>query len=359
MRKAMSRILLSGILAAAVLGATACSSKKEEATAAGTAAGTTAGGSQETVASADGIGFPKDETITLVVPGKAGGGSDLGIRYYSEGLNRLYGLKTTVTNYDSNTVGHQTVANAKPDGTTLTVATSALNIQYITGNAEVNPTKDLTLIACLQDNGFSTLAVPADAPYDDFAGFVEYAKAHPGELNAGMPAAGANTFLFGMLTSATGIELNSVECASESDRLTNLAGGFIDIGVVGVGNALEYEKAGKLKVIGTVSSDGNTISMYPEELPDNYKTLQEQGFEDCVLYVNHYLYGPAGMDETMVKEMNAAMQAVCEDETVSAGISSIGNIPGWHDLEESKKIRDEEYASFVEIAKELDLYVQE
>ena len=67
MRKAMSRILLSGILAAAVLGATACSSKKEEAT----AAGTTAGGSQETVASADGIGFPKDETITLVVPGKA------------------------------------------------------------------------------------------------------------------------------------------------------------------------------------------------------------------------------------------------------------------------------------------------
>ena len=172
-------------------------------------------------------------------------------------------------------------------------------------------------------------------------------------------AAGANTFLFGMLTSATGIELNSVECASESDRLTNLAGGFIDIGVVGVGNALEYEKAGKLKVIGTVSSDGNTISMYPEELPDNYKTLQEQGFEDCVLYVNHYLYGPAGMDETMVKEMNAAMQAVCEDETVSEGIASIGNIPGWHDLEESKKIRDEEYASFVEIAKELDLYVQE
>ena len=85
-------------------------------------AGTTAGGSQETVASADGIGFPKDETITLVVPGKAGGGSNPGIRYYSEGLNRLYGLKTTVTNYDSNTVGHQTVANAKPDGTTLTVA---------------------------------------------------------------------------------------------------------------------------------------------------------------------------------------------------------------------------------------------
>lgn len=303
-------------------------------------------------------GFPANETITLVVPGKAGGGSDLGIRYYSEGLNRLYGLKTTVTNYDSNTVGHQTVANAKPDGTTLTVATSALNIQYITGNAEVDPMKDFTLIACLQDNGFSTLAVPADAPYDDFAGFVEYALAHPGELNAGMPAAGANTFLFGRLTKATGIELNKVECASESDRLTNLAGGFIDIGVVNIGNALQYEQAGKLKVIGTMASDGVTISEYPEELPENYKTLQEQGFEDCYNLVFHYLLGPAGMDENMVKEMNAAMEAVVADETVNAGIATIGNIPNWRNLEDSQAMREKEYNFFVEIAKDLDMYVQ-
>lgn len=356
MKKGMYRFLLAGVMSVAALSMTACGSKSEAP--AGDAAATTAAGAAAEAA-ADDIGFPAKETITLVVPGKAGGGSDLGIRYYSEGLNRLYGLKTTVTNYDSNTIGHQTVASAKPDGTTLTVATSALNIQYITGNAEVNPLEDFTLIACLQDNGFSTLAVPADAPYDDFAGFVEYAKAHPGELNAGMPAAGANTFLFGMITSTTGIELNSVECASESDRLTNLAGGFIDIGVVGVGNATEYEKAGKLKVIGTVSSDGTTIAEYPGELPENYKTLQEQGFEDCVMSVYHYLLGPAGMDETMVANMNAAMQAVCEDETVNAGIASIGNIPGWHDLAESKEIRDGEFAQFVEIAKELDMYVQE
>lgn len=162
-----------------------------------------------------------------------------------------------------------------------------------------------------------------------------------------------------MITGTTGIELNSVECASESDRLTNLAGGFIDIGVVGVGNALEYEKAGKLKVIGTVSSDGTVIAQYPEQLPDNYKTLQEQGFDDCVLSVYHYLLGPAGMDETMVAQMNAAMQAVVEDETVNAGIAGIGNIPGWHDLAESKEIRDNEYAQFVQIAKDLEMYVQE
>lgn len=355
MKKSIKSILATGLMTVMVASMTACGGTSTSSTL--TEADTTE--ADATAASADDIGFLTDETITLAVPGKAGGGSDLGIRYYSEGLNRIYGLKTTVTNYDSNTVGHQTVASAKPDGTTLTVATSALNIQYITGNAEVNPMKDFTLIACLQDNGFSTLAVPADAPYDDFAGFVDYAKNHPGELNVGMPAAGANTILFGMITKATGIELNPVECASESDRLTNLAGGFIDIGVVGVGNALEYEEAGKLKVIGTVSSNETTIAEYPETLPDNYKTLQEQGFDDCYISVYHYLLGPAGMDETMVKNMNAAMQAVCEDSTVHNGIASIGNIPGWHSIEESQIIHEAEYTQDVEIAKDLGLFVQE
>ena len=354
MKKITRRSMLKGsAVAAAALALSACggssSSTASSASTAASAAGT---------AAADDIGFPKKETITLAVPGKAGGGSDLAIRYYSEGLNRIYGLKTTVTNYDSNTVGHQTVANAKPDGTTLMVATSALNIQYITGNAQVNPMTDLTLIACLEDNGFSTLAVPKNAPYDDFNGFVEYAKAHPNELNAGMPAAGANTFLFGKLCSVLGIELNKVECASESDRLTNLAGGFIDIGVVGLGNAQEYEKAGKLKVIGTVAGDGITISEYPAELPENYKTLQEQGFQGCYMLVYHYLMGPSGMDETMVKEMNAAMQAVVEDPTANEGIAGIGHIPGWHDLEESEELHQKEYDELVEIAKSLDMYVQ-
>ena len=305
---------------------------------------------------ADDIGFPDKETITLVVPGKAGGGSDLAIRYYAQALTDLYGLKTTVTNYDSNTIGHQTVKNAKPDGTTITLATGALNIQYVTGNSDIDPMNDFTLIAAMQDNGYSALAVPTSAPYDDFAGFVEYAKAHPGELNVGMPAAGSNTFLFGQLTSTLGIELNPVEMGSESDRLTNLAGGFIDIGVVGVGHGVEYETAGKLKVIGTVASDGVTIAGYPEELPDNYKTLQEQGFKDCYFGVGHYLLGPAGMDPDMVAKMNAAMEAVYE--ATKEDIAKIGNIPGWHNLEESQAIRQAEYDQLVEIAKAIDLYEQ-
>jgi len=296
------------------------------------------------------IGFPKDETITLVVPGKAGGGSDLAIRHYSQALNRLFDLTTTVSNYDSNTIGHQTLATAKPDGTSITLATSALNVQYITGNSDINPMDDFTLIAAMQDNGFSSIAVPASAPYDDFEGFVEYAKANPGKLNAGQPSSGNNTFMFAMMEDSLGIDLNAVEAASESDRLINLAGGFIDVGFVGIGNAREYEKAGKLKVIGTIAADGKVIANFDDTLPENYKTTQEQGFEDIYWGVYHYLLGPAGMDEVMVEEMNASMKKVYEDPETFEALKKIGHIPEWHDLDESKEIRQKEYDRIVKIA---------
>ena len=300
-------------------------------------------------------GFNTDQVLTFVIPGSTGGGTDLATRTMGEGLQRLYGLKI---NYQQmkNTIGHTTVMNAAADGNTIMLATAALLTQYVTGNSEVNPLEDITLIACLDDNGYSVLAVPVDAPFNTFAEFVEYAKANPGKINAGMPAAGSNTFLFGKLESVLGIELNHVECASESDRLTNIAGGFIDIGVVSLGNAQSYEKAGKLKVIGTVAGNGVTIADSGVALGDNYKTLQEQGYSDCYVLCMHYIYGPKGMNEEQVKRLNASFKAIIEDATVNEGLRKIGHIPLWHDLEESKKIQMEEYNTTVETAKFLGLY---
>lgn len=300
-------------------------------------------------------GFNTDQVLTFVIPGSTGGGTDLATRTMGEGLQRLYGLKI---NYQQmkNTIGHTTVKNAAADGNTIMLATAALLTQYVTGNSEVNPLEDLTLIACLDDNGYSVLAVPVDAPFNTFAEFVEYAKANPGKINAGMPAAGSNTFLFGKLESVLGIELNHVECASESDRLTNIAGGFIDIGVVSLGNAQSYEKAGKLKVIGTVAGNGVTIADSGVALGDNYKTLQEQGYSDCYVLCMHYIYGPKGMNEEQVEKLNASFKTIIEDPTVNEGLRKIGHIPLWHDLEESKKIQMEEYETTVETAKFLGLY---
>ena len=365
----MKKRLFAIMMAATMAIATGCASGSTTSTTAAAAAETTKAGdtaaaeaadAQETVAvetaaqadidaaAADNYGFPKG-TITWVVAGKAGGGSDLATRYLSEAMTKELGITNTVTNFDSNTVGHQNVANAQPDGSTIMLATGALNIQWITGNADVNPKTDLTLIAALDDNGFTALCAPVNAPYNTFDEMIEYAKQNPGKLNAGMPSSGNNTFQFGKLQQAEGIQLNAVEASSESERLTNLAGGFIDLGFVGIGNAQEYEKAGKLKVLGTMAGDGIVIADYDASLGDQYKTLQEQGHEDLFWNVKHYVYGPAGMDEAQVQKINAAMSVLESNAACNAGLRSIGHVPEWHNVEDSIAIRDEEYAAEVAV----------
>ena len=309
-------------------------------------------------AAADNYGFPKG-TITWVVAGKAGGGSDLATRYLSEAMTKDLGITNTVTNYDSNTVGHQMVANAQADGSTIMLATGALNIQWITGNADVNPKTDLTLIAALDDNGFTALCAPVSAPFDTFDEMLAYVKENPGKLNAGMPSSGNNTFQFGKLQKEEGVQFNAVEASSESDRLTNLAGGFIDLGFVGVGNAQEYEKAGKLKVLGTMAGDGLTIADYDASLSDNYKTLQEQGHQELYWNVKHYVYGPAGMDQEQVKKINAAMSVLESDANCNEGLRSVGHVPEWHNVEDSVAIRDAEYAAEVEVGEFLGTKVND
>ena len=352
----MMKKTMAMILAAAMAALTACGSSGSASTTAAPAADS--GAKTADTGSADDYGFPKG-TITWVVPGKAGGGSDLAIRYYSEAMQKDLGITNTVSNYDSNTIGHQTVANAKPDGATIMLSTAALQIQYIAGSAEVDPRKDLTLIAAMQDNGYSALCAPVSAPYNNFSEMVEYAKANPKSLNAGMPNSGNNTLQFGMIQKAVGVEFNAVECSSESDRLTNLAGGFIDLGFAGMKNAQEYEKAGKLKVIAVMAGDGKKIADYDSSLPDNYKTMQEQGFEDCYWNVQHYVFGPAGMDPAQVEKMNAAMKILFEDDACREGIAGLGQIPEWHDLEESKKIFDAEFQAELEVSEFLGMKVND
>ncbi|MGF6906558.1 tripartite tricarboxylate transporter substrate binding protein [Fusobacterium sp. PH5-44] len=306
-----------------------------------------------------GNGFPAGQPITFMVPGKSGGGSDLAIRHLANFMQKDLGITTVVTNFDSNTIGHQTLANAKNDGTNITLATAALNIQYITGVVNLNPTKDLELIAALQDNGFSALAAPVNAPYNNFAEFVAYAKANPNMVNAGQPNSGNNQFQFGLIQKEMGIKLNAVECSSESDRLTNLAGGFIDIGFVGVKNALEYEKAGKIKVIGTLADNGKVIANMDPNLPDNFKTLQEQGFKDMYWSVHHYIYGPKGMNKEQIKAINATFKNIIESTQVKDGISALGQIPEWYNVEDSYTVRNNEYNRLVGIAKDLGILVNE
>lgn len=296
-------------------------------------------------------------SLAILVPGKAGGGSDLTTRALATNWQTITpGLKIAVENFDNTAVCYQTIKGEKPDGETLSLAHSGLITQYLTGSLDVNPEEDLTLIAALGNNGLRALAVPADAPYDTLDEFIAYAQANPGAIKAGMAPNGTNHFLLGKMEEALDIEFTYVEAANEADRLTGLAGGFLDFGAIGLSSAIEYEEAGKIKVIATVGTEGsNSEDFYPGR-PDNYKTIEEQGY-DCAIGTNYYLFGPAGMDSQMVEEMNASLQPLGDEgSSYCEEMEKLGQIGEWHNVEESQQILAAEMDDMTQIAKDIGVY---
>ncbi len=306
----------------------------------------------ETSSSEGSVVWPEGN-VTFSIPGKAGGGSDLTSRYISTSVE---GVKFSLMNFSSTEQAFQNVATKKPDGKNIALAHSAIMTNYVTGSSDLNPLEDFTLLAAVGNNGLNAIAVPIDAPYDTLEEFATYAKEHPGEIKAGTSPSGTSKFTMGKIERELGIQVSYVECSQQADRLTNLSGGFIDIGTISLKNGLEYEKAGKLKVLATIGANGQKVENFETDAPENFKTCQEQGYEDLFFVTSYYVIGPANMDEGLVKAINEKLEGiVAEDSDYVSGMKEMGQVPEWHNVEESIELYTSDFESMQEVAEALGM----
>lgn len=337
--------VLKSVLAVCLLGSMLCACSQTGGEAPGAAGNETSSG----------VNWPAG-SVTLMVPGKAGGGSDMTTRYFSTELKKSEGINLSVFNYDNTAVCFQNLADQKPDGTNLSVAHTAIMTQYITGTSEVNPTKQVTVIAAIGNNGLRCIAARKDAPYNTFQEMIDYCKANPGSVKAGMSPGGTTQFMLGKIESECGVKFNNVQCAAETDRLTNLAGGFIDIGSISLSNGLEYEEAGKLKVLATIGTSGSKIADFDTSAAQNYQTVQEQGYQNVAWGTSYYLIGPAGMNQELVEKINSSLKDIASaDSEYTKGMKQMGQVAEWHDVKESQKMFQDEYDNAVKVAKNLGI----
>lgn len=309
------------------------------------------------VAESGGISDLEGKTVTIFIPGKAGGGSDLTTRYLIQTWGEKTGIKFKPVNYDTTVSCYKSLMGKKADGLTLSLAHTSIATQYVTGATGIHPLNDVTLVGHIGNNGLRTIAVPSDAPYDTFEDFLSYMKANPGKVKAGISPNGTTQFLMGTLENKLGLQFNYVEASAETDRLTGLAGGFIDVGTISLGNGMEYEKAGKLKVLATVGANGSKITDFTQEAPAKYQTLQEQGYEDVYAVTNYYVVAPEGMDSALVEALNESLQRLMDSGSAYIdGMDSMGQVAEWHDLEESKAILADELETLTDVAKSLGIY---
>ncbi len=302
-------------------------------------------GSQES--GSEKAAWPKGN-VQIIVPAKAGGGTDINARIFAEYLQREIGSPVVVVNQPSGggTVAYEQVRTAKPDGMTLLFNHTGIMVNMATGRYD-HTMEDFTAIAIAQSYPPQVYAVSPDAPWNNMKEFVDDAAENPGKYTIGISLGGTTHFIAGMLMENTGINLKLVEASSEVDKVAAIQGGHLTIGNLGVASAQQYEEAGKMKVLGLIDAD--PAPQYPQFVP-----AIDQGV-NATWIAPLCLWGPKDMDPAIVEAINAATKGMLVDSTVQEQLEKMSETFKYRTVAEVQELLNKEDEKINTLAATLDI----
>ncbi len=291
--------------------------------------------------------WPKGN-VQIIVPAKAGGGTDINARIFAEYLQREIGSPVVVVNQPTagGTVAYEQVRTAKPDGMTLLFNHTGIIVQMATGRYEYTM-DDFTPVAIAQSYPPQVYGVAPDAPWDNIREFVDDAAKNPGKYTIGISLGGTTHFIAGMLMENTGIELKLVEASSEVDKVAAIQGGHITIGNLGVTSAQQYEEAGKMKVLCLIDAD--PAPKFPQFVP-----AVDQGVNASWI-APLCIWGPKGMDPAVVEAINAATKNMLTDKTVQEQLDKMSETFKYRTVAEVEELLKKEEEKITTLANKLNI----
>jgi tripartite-type tricarboxylate transporter receptor subunit TctC len=256
------------------------------------------------VAGAQGVRQP-DGSVTLIVGSTAGTGNDILARLMAPFLSQRFGQPVVVDNRTgaSGVIAAQAVNRAAPDGRTMLV----LGDPFVTNpslmpNLPFDPVGGFTFLANLA-YGAIVLAVRTDLPAQDVRGFVDLAKARPGQLNYASPGNGTpHHMIMELFRLNTGITLTHVPYRGSAQAVQDLIGKRVEAMMLPVHVALPLARDRQIRIL-AIGSDRR-----PPEAPE-IPTLAEAGFAMTNVTLWYGLFGPPGMAPELVQRINAEVNA--------------------------------------------------
>lgn len=242
--------------------------------------------------------------VRYIVPFPAGGPTDIMGRTAAKLMGDQLGQPFVVENKAGagGNIGTDTVAKARPDGHTIGItAISSMAISpHLHSNVPFKVETDFAPISLVGTTPCAIMVHP-DAPFQDLAGLIAYAKANPGKLDYATSGIGTSNHLAAeLLQSVAGIELSHVPYKGSSQIVPDLISGTLMMSMESsLVTTLQYVKTGKLRAIAVTSAQRSPA------LPD-VPTVAESGFNGFEVETWFGMIAPAGTPEAIVNQLQAA-----------------------------------------------------
>jgi tripartite-type tricarboxylate transporter receptor subunit TctC len=247
------------------------------------------------------LDFP-NKPITLYMPFSPGGATDSFARAMADLVGKALGQTVVVESKvgAGGVMGAIALLHAPANGYVLSITPEAVFRQPYLQKTEFDPLKDFTYIMLLAGYPLG-ISVRADAPWKQWSDMVADAKRNPGKITYGTTGTNGSMHLTMLeICQKAGIELTQVPYKGETEIITAMMGGHIDMGITAnaIGPFIETGKARWLARWPATRS---------KRWPDA-PTLREVGV-DMDFTGPFGLSGPKGMDPRIVKVLHDAFKA--------------------------------------------------
>src|SRR5882762_3212136 len=265
--------------------------------------------------------------VKVIVPFTAGGSTDTQARIISERLAVALGQQFIVDNRvgAGGVIAAEFVAKAPADGYTLFfAATPQFLIVPLIQKVNYDPLKDFAPISILGTNPF-VLAVHISVPAKTLKEFIDYVKAHPGELNYSSGGTGSGAHLTAALfASRAGLKMTHIPYKGGAQSVADLVGGQIQMVFGNPSDMIQHSKSGKIRLL-AVSGEKRAPQL-PDlpaiaELYPGFRTGTWNGF-----------FAPAATPRGIVDRVAQEVAKATRDPGIierlnMIGVDALGNTP--------------------------------
>ena len=243
--------------------------------------------------------------IRFIVPAGVSTVGDIVARLLSTHMSKSMGQPIVIENLPaaSGIPGTDRVLRAPKDGYTLGILSNnhAINAA-LRKDLPYDSLKDIAPISIIGNTPL-VLVTNATFPAKDLQELLALAKAKPGTLTYGSAGAGSVVHLAGVLLASEGnVDIKHIAYSTTAQMVTDLIGGQIDMGFVGIATALGQIQSGKMRALGVTTTVRSAV------LP-KVPTLAESGLPNYSFDGWLSLVGQAGLPRPIINRLNAELKA--------------------------------------------------
>ena len=276
--------------------------------------------------------------IQLIVPIDTGTTKDAVARHLANELSLRWNQPVTVVNQSggAGALGHQTMANSLPDGSTIGFISASL-----TGSLATRKNLPFTRDKIIGVSKFGVqdfvLFVNKDAPYNNFQEMISYARSNPGQLTYATPGIGSYAHItMEHLAHVENLKFTHVAYKAFMQSVPDVSSGRVQMVVTVANSALDGQVAkGDMKVFGSLTKNsmyqGKTIQSVNSIVSD----VGASGFYGIVV--------AKGTPKHIINQLASDISAVVSSQEFKKFMISKGIRP-----DTSKPLNSEEFTIWID-----------